>query len=64
MSRRIPGEIVLHLSKEEFAHIMGSVSQDDAEYCICPDPLKNYLHEVAETNDVRDKNGHPRRIGW
>ncbi len=61
--RQIPGEIVLHLSKDEFRHIMGSVSQDDVEYCICPDPLKKYLNETAKTNNVKDSLGICQ-IGW
>jgi len=50
--------VILELTFEEFEHIMGSVSQDDAEYVICPDALKEKLHKKAE------EVGSKERIGW
>lgn len=57
-------DLTLHLSKEEFAHIMGSVSQDDAEYVACPEPLKNYLEEQSERHNIVDQWGSILKIGW
>ena len=57
-------DLTLHLSKEEFAHIMGSVSQDDVEYRICPEPLKNYLEEQSERHNIVDQWGSTLKIGW
>ena len=57
-------DITLHLTREEFAHIMGSVSQDDAEYCICPEELKVYLEQKAKANNVKNSFGDIYRIGW
>lgn len=62
--RKESAEIVLHLTKKQFAHIMGSVSQDDAEYVVCPEPLKNYLEEMARKHEVVDQWGSILKIGW
>jgi len=62
--RKANAEIILHLSREEYTHIMGSVSQDDVEYRICPNPLKLYLEDIAKRNDVKDSLGYIYRIGW